>query len=241
MFFKNSTHMMLITILSTVFFCTTTQAIADNERRYITVTGKGKISATPDIAWVLSGVSTHAKTASEALNKNNNLMQGVIQVLRDAKIKDKNIQTSGFNVHPVYDYPKNSTPPKLTSYRVSNTVTVKIIDIDKLGELLDKLVSSGSNKISGIRLGFDNNMELLNEARKNAIANARNKAQLYAQAADVNVGNVVSINELNTRLPQPVYRHAEMDRAKMMASSVPVIRGEQDISTSVTVVYELKN
>ena len=77
--------------------------------------------------------------------------------------------------------------------------------------------------------------------KKNAIANARNKAQLYAQAADVNVGNVVSINELNTRLPQPVYRHAEMDRAKMMASSVPVLRGEQDISTSVTVVYELKN
>lgn len=241
MFFKNSLYLMLAIIFSVVFFSTTTQAIADSERRYITVTGKGKISATPDIAWVSSGVSTHAKTASEALIKNNNLMQAVIQVLINANIKDKNIQTSGFSVHPVYDYPKNSTSPKLTSYRVSNTVTVKITDIDKLGELLDKLVSSGSNKISGIRLGFDNNLELLNEARKNAIANAKSKAQLYAQAADVDLGNVVSISELDTRLPQPVYWHAEMGQTKMMARPVPVMKGEQDISTSVTVVYELKN
>ena len=87
---------MLTIIVSVVLFCITTQAIADSERKYITVTGKGKISAIPDIAWVSSGVSTHAKTASEALTKNSNLMQAVIQVLRNANIKDKNIQTSGF-------------------------------------------------------------------------------------------------------------------------------------------------
>ena len=90
-------------------------------------------------------------------------------------------------------------------------------------------------------MGFDNNLELLNEARKNAIANAKSKAQLYAQAADVDLGNVVSISELDTRLPQPVYWHAEMGQTKMMARPVPVMKGEQDISTSVTVVYELKN
>jgi hypothetical protein len=242
MFFKNSKQVVLSTF-AVMILSTTTLAMAENVNRYITVTGKGKVSAVPDTAWVTSGVNTQAKTAAEALNKNTNLMKAVIEVFKDFDIKDKNIQTSGFNVHPVYDYSKDSRPPKLIGYRVSNSVTVKITDINKLGELLDKLVSSGSNQISGIRFGFDDNKALLDEARKDAIANTRKKAQLYAQAAGVDVGDVVSINELGTRLPRPIYRRTEMDQAKMMASSgsVPVMSGEQNISASVTVVYELKD
>jgi uncharacterized protein YggE len=243
MFFKNSEQVVLSTLLAVMILSTTTLAMAENVNRYITVTGKGEVSAVPDTAWVTSGVNTQAKTAAEALNKNTNLMKAVIGVFKDSDIKDKNIQTSGFNVHPVYDYSKDSSPPKLTGYRVSNSVTVKITDINKLGELLDKLVSSGSNQISGIRFGFDDNKALLDEARKDAIANTRKKAQLYAQAAGVDVGDVVSINELGTRLPRLVYRRTEMDQAKMMTSSgsVPVMSGEQSISASVTVVYELKD
>ncbi len=242
MFFKNSKQVVLSTF-AVMILSTTTLAMAENVNRYITVTGKGKVSAVPDTTWVTSGVNTQAKTAAEALNKNTNLMKAVIEVFKDSDIKDKNIQTSGFNVHPVYDYSKDSSPPKLTGYRVSNSVTVKITDINKLGELLDRLVSSGSNQISGIRFGFDDNKALLDEARKDAIANTRKKAQLYAQAAGVDVGAVVSINELSTRLPRPVYRRTEMDQAKMMTSSgsVPVMSGEQSISASVTVVYELKD
>jgi hypothetical protein len=243
MFFKNSKQLVVTTLLVVMILSTTTQVMAENVNRYITVTGKGEVSAVPDTAWVTSGVNTQAKTAAEALNKNTNLMKKVIEVFKDTDIKDKNIQTSGFNVHPIYDYSKDSRPPKLIGYRVSNSVTVKITDINKLGELLDKLVSSGSNQISGIRFGFDDNKTLLDEARKGAIANTRKKAQLYAQAAGVDVGDVVSINELGTKLPRPIYRRTEMDQAKMMASSgsVPVMSGEQNISASVTVVYELKD
>jgi uncharacterized protein YggE len=245
MFFKNSVPTFLIIILSLMIVSPITWA-ADNEKRYITVTGHGKISAIPDTAWVSGGVHTQAKTATEALNNNNNLMEALIEVLKNANIRNKNIQTSGFNVHPIYDYSKGSghrkpVSPKITGYRVSNSVTIKIIDTDKLGKLLDKLVSSGSNQISGIRFGFNDSQELLDEARKLAITDAGKKAKLYAQTADVDAGNIISISELGARLPQPVHRLTEMRQTKIMsdASTVPVVKGEQDISASVNVVYEL--
>jgi uncharacterized protein YggE len=235
----------LIIILNLMIVTPTTWA-ADNEKRYITVTGHGKISAIPDTAWLSSGVYTQAKTATEALNNNNNLMEAVIEVLKDANIKNKNIQTSGFNVYPIYDHSKGSghrkpNSPKITGYRVSNSVTIKIINTDKLGKLLDKLVGSGSNQISGVRLGFNDSQELLDEARKLAIIDAEKKAKLYAKTAGIDVGNIISISELGARLPRPVYRHTEMRQAKLMsdAGTVPVASGEQDISASVNVVYEL--
>ena len=219
---------------------------ADSEKRYITVTGHGKVSAIPDTAWVSGGVHTQAKTATEALNNNNNLMEAVIKVLKNANIKTKNIQTSGFNVYPIYDHSKRSdhrkpNSPKITGYRVSNSVTIKIIDTDKLGKLLDKLVSSGSNQISGIRFGINDSRELLDEARKLAITDAEKKAKLYAKTAGIDVGNIISISEFGARLPQPVNRFTEMRQAKIMsdAGTVPVVSGEQDISASINVVYEL--
>lgn len=219
---------------------------AESENRLITVTGHGKISAIPDSAWVSSGVHTQAKTASEALNNNNNLMNAVMEVLKKAKIKNKNIRTSGFNVHPVYDYSKKSgyrktNSQKITGYKVTNTVTIKVTDTDKLGKLLDELINSGSNQISGIRFGFNDSEEILDRARKLAIRNARKKAELYAQTAGIKIGNIVSISELGTRLPQPVYRFTEMHQARITsdAGTVPVSSGEQNISASIKVEYEI--
>ena len=242
MFLKNTRQIVLASLFGVMVMVISSQTMAEVENRYITVQGHGETSAPPDTAWVSSGVNTQADTADEALKQNNSLMQEVIDVFKDADIDDKNIQTSGFNVHPVYDYSRNTSPPKLTGYQVSNSVTVKLTDLDRLGELLDDVVNAGSNQISGIRFGFDDNEALLDEARKNAIANALKKAQLYAQAADVEVGDVVSISEMQINFPQPVYHRAEMAQAKMMdAGSVPVMSGEQEISASVNVVYELEN
>jgi uncharacterized protein YggE len=243
--FKNSVSTFLIITLNFMIVSPIIWA-ADNEKRYITVTGHGKVSAIPDTAWVSGGVHTQAKTAAEALNNNNNLMEAVIKALKNINIRNKDIQTSGFNIHPIYDHSKGPgyrkpNSPKITSYRVANSVVIKIIDTDKLGKLLDKLVTSGSNQISGVRFGFNNNQELLDEARKLAITDARKKANLYAKTAGVDVGNIISISELGTRLPQPVYRLTHLSKANIMSdsSTVPVVNGEQDISASVNLVYEL--
>ena len=242
---KNSVPTFSIIFLSLIIVSTMTWA-ADSKKRYITVVGHGKISAIPDTAWLSGGVHTQAKTATEALNNNNNLMEAVIKVLKNSNIRNQNIQTSGFNIHPIYDHSRGSgnrkpDSPKITGYRVANSITIKIIDTDKLGKLLDKLVDSGSNRISGIRFGFNDNQKLLNEARKLAITDAGEKAELYAKTAGVDVGNIISISELGARLPQPIYSPTEMRQAKIMsdANTVPVVNGEQDISASVNLVYEL--
>ena len=229
------------TLVIMISFFGVSIAMADDKGRYITVSGKGEVSAAPDTAWISSGVNTKAKTAAEALKENNKLMEQVIDVFLDADIDPKNIQTSGFNVHPVYDYSRDNKPPKLAGYQVTNNVTVKVTNLKKLGDLLDDVVESGSNQISGIRFGFADDEALLDQAREAAIANARNKAKLYAEAANVDVGDVISISETGVRLPQPVYHRAESAQAKMMDSSVPVMGGEQEISASVTVVYVLED
>ena len=241
MYLLSTSKRLLILLMAISILSLTSVAMAESDHRYITVTGKGEVSAAPDTVWITSGVNTQASTAAQALDDNNELMQDMLGVFKDADIEEKNIQTSGFNVSPIYDYSTNSRPPKLTGYQVNNSITAKLTQLDKLGELLDEIVSAGSNQISGIRFGFDDDEELLDQARKFAMANAMKKAQLYAEEADAKVGDVVSISESSARLPTPVYQRAEMPQAKMMdAGSVPIMKGEQALSTTITVVYELK-
>lgn len=223
-------------------FAASTIAVAETEDRYITVTGQGEVYAVPDTAWITSGVNTQAATADSALDDNNKLIQQMLDVLDDADIEEKDIQTSGFNIHPIYDYGANSNPPKLSGYQVSNSVTAKLTDLEKLGDLLDAIVKAGSNQVSGIQFGFNNDEALLDQARTNAVAHALKKAQLYAKAVDADVGDVVSITETGANLPVPIYYRAEMAQAKAMdAGSVPVMKGEQKLAASVTVVYVLEN
>lgn len=219
-----------------------TAAMADTENRYITVSGEGEVSAVPDTAWVTSGVNTQAGTAAQALSENNKLMQEMLDVFKDADIEEKHIQTTGFNIHPVYDYSANSNPPKLTGYQVSNSITAKLTELEELGQLLDDIVNAGSNQVSGIQFGFDNDEQLLDQARQNAMTDAMRKAQLYADAVDAKVGDVVSISETGAVLPAPAYRLAEVAQASRMdAGSVPVMKGEKELTATVTVVYELDN
>jgi len=229
-------------LLGLLIITVSTVTMAETENRFITVTGEGEVSAVPDTAWVTSGVNTQASTAAKALSDNNKLMQEMLEVFSDADIDEKHIQTAGFNIHPIYDYGANPNPPRLNGYQVSNSITAKLTDLDKLGELLDDIVNAGSNQVSGIQFGFNNDEELLDQARQNAMANAMKKARLYAKAVDAEVGDVVSISETGAILPAPVFRHAEMAQSKIMDSgSVPVMKGEQELIATVTVVYELDN
>ncbi len=145
-----------IGLLGIIIITASTAAMAESVNRFITVTGVGKVSAVPDTAWITSGVNTQASTAEQALAENNKLMQEMLDVFKDADIEEKNIQTAGFNIHPIYDYGANSNPPKLSGYQVSNSITAKLTELDQLGELLDDIVNAGSNQVSGIQSGLKN-------------------------------------------------------------------------------------
>ncbi len=210
--------------------------------RTISVSGQGKATAPPNMATIRSGVVTQAKTAQDALSANNRAMETIMKVLKEKGIENKDIQTSGFNVTPEYP-PYNRGKPQsreIKGYRVSNNVAVKVRNLSRLGEILDALVRAGSNQISGVSFGISDPSGLMNDARKRAIDDARGRAMLYAQAAGVRVGRVITISEQSIRPPQPMFQ-ARMAMADMASSSVPIATGEQEVSANINMMFEINN
>ena len=216
-------------------------ALADGGRmpRIISLSGHGEVRSAPDVAFVTSGVTTQGATAAEALAANTKAMTDLFAALKGAGIEDKDIQTSNFSVQPRYDY-GNGQAPKLAGYDVSNNVSIKLKKVDTLGALLDKLVQSGSNQITGVSFDVSKPDEAMDEARKLATQDATRKAKLYAQAMGIELGAVMQISETSAGAPPPVpfVRGAAMMKAD--SAPVPVAAGEQTIAADVNVIWEIK-
>lgn len=215
----------------------------DKTKGTISLAGEGKVNAQPDIAYITSGVIAIAKTAQEALSQNSSSMAQLVDVLKSAGIEDRDIQSSNFNISPQYAYNNNSAnnqPPKIANYRVSNNVTIIVRDIDNLGNIIDQAVSVGANSINSVSFGVDDPSDLLNEARKLAMASAIAKAQLYAKAANVSLGKIKVISESSGFMPPPF--PMEMSRVAMAqdSASTPMQSGELTFRTSVSVSWELE-
>jgi uncharacterized protein YggE len=162
-------------------------------------------------------------------------MGKVLQALKGAGIDEKDIQTSRLSLQP--QYPANRPgPPAIFSYRASNRVTIRLRDIAKVASVIDVLVGSGANEIGGINFLVSQASKLLDDARENAVADARRKAEIYARAAGVTLGEPLSISE--EAAPTPVFR------GKMavggMAASAPVAQGEETLSVSVNVSWAIR-
>lgn len=208
--------------------------------RLISVSGLGEVKTRPDMATISSGVVSEAATAKEALAKNNAAMAAVIAALKNAGVAEDDIQTSDFSVSPKYPpyQPNQTTAPRIVGYTVSNQVTAKVKDLAKLGGILDTLVQSGSNQINGIAFGVDEPKAQLDEARKKAVADARARAELYAEAAGVSLGKVIQIAESTAVMPPvPMYRR---EAAMAADSSVPIAAGTQTVSATVSITFEIQ-
>ncbi|MDE0939445.1 MAG: SIMPL domain-containing protein [Pirellulales bacterium] len=217
---------------------------AEKPPRTITVAGEGKVKTKPDTASISAGVVTEADTAREALDKNTERMQQVMQGLLEAGISQDDLQTSQFSVSPVYSRlsRKAGAPrvdPKIVSYRVTNTATAIIRDLTKIGGVLDKVIKLGANSVSGPSFFVDKPGPLLDEAREKAVADALRKARLLAKAAEVKLGAIQTIREGGGYAPQP----RRMNRAMAMdmeAKSVPIAAGSQEIRATVNIVLTIE-
>lgn len=209
---------------------------AEESHGVISVTGEGQVAAVPDMATLTLGVMVNGDTAKAALDANSAALAAAIKRLKDAGIEDRDIQTSGLSLGPIYDYSSsNGSPQAVLGYSASNMVTVRVRALDSVGAVLDAAVTDGANTLNGISFGLADPVPSTDEARKAAVVDARHKAELYAAAAGVKVGKVVSINENGGYAPP-------MMRAEAMAGksdAVPVQAGELSIGASVTVTFEL--
>lgn len=211
----------------------------------VTIEGRGEVRAAPDMATINSGVTTQGTTAREALDANTQAMTELIDTLKGAGIDARDIQTSGFSVSPNYVYSDArdengyTLPPRINGYQVSNSVTVVIRDLEDLGTILDKSVTVGANTVNGVSFSVADPTELLDEARKAAFADARRKAELYANVAGAKLGELESISEqANYGAPMPYPMYA---RAEVAAAPVPVEAGEMTFAVTVTVEWDLDN
>jgi len=211
----------------------------------ITIEGRGEVTAVPDMAQINSGVTTQGTTAREALDANSAAMAELIAELKATGIEARDIQTSGFTVAPNYVYTDErdangyTQPPKINGYQVSNTVTVTVRALDKLGAILDKSVTIGANTVNGVTFGVADPSALYDDARKAAFADAREKAELYATAAGATLQDIESISEAQGfNAPQPVAMYSM--RAEAAAADVPVEGGELAFSINVSVQWDLE-
>src|ERR1700716_4076552 len=201
----------------------------------ISVTGEATVSVPPDLAEIDGGVTSEAKTAREASEANNAAMGKVLQALKGAGIEEKDIQTARLSLHP-QSAPNRSGPSAIAGYRASNRVTIRVRDVTKVANVIDTLVGAGANEIGGIHFVVSQASKLLDEAREKAVGDARRKAEIYAKAAGVTLGEPLGISEEGSA-PGPLFRGKV---AAPMAITAPVAPGEETLSVTVSVSWAIK-
>jgi len=206
--------------------------------RTITVSGEGEARAAPDEAHLRAGVVTQARKAAEALAANTRAMNQVFATLKQLGIPDKSIQTSGFNVSPQYASDRNGdTTQAISGYQVSNEVDVTIDDLGRLGAVLDALVASGANSLGSMDFTLRDPKPLMAQARGAAMKDAEARAQTYAAAGGFRLGPILNVSEGGADMQRPIMNTAPMMR---MAAAVPVANGENTLSVSVNVTFEIR-
>jgi uncharacterized protein len=214
-------------------------AHADDATPHIlTVSGQGEVRAVPDQAQLSAGVVTEGKTAAAALAANSRAMNAVFAAIRKLGVPEKSIQTSNFEITPQYtsDRNDNTDAQRIVGYQASNQVTVILDDVSKVGPTLDALVASGANQANSIAFGMRDNKALLEQARAEAVKDAAAHAQTLAKAAGVTLGPILSIQEDGGMRPISVTAMTMEARA----APTPIAAGEQSMSASVTITWEIK-
>ncbi|MCC6303878.1 MAG: SIMPL domain-containing protein [Rhodobacteraceae bacterium] len=202
----------------------------------ISVTGEGRVTATPDLALVSVGVVTEGPEAAAALAENSARLAEVMGLVAAAGIAPRDVQTSGLSLAPVYDYERRRPDgqPRILGYQVSNTVTIRVRALEGLGTLLDAVVRGGANQLNGLSFSVSDPEAALAGARLAAARDARARAATLAEGLGVTLGPVLSVVENSVQAgPQPEFRAL----AAAADGAVPVAAGEVDLAVSVSVEF----
>ncbi len=209
--------------------------------RTIQVTGSGTVVGDPDMATLNLGVSAEKETVAEAREAAASAMTDVIESLKGNAVAEKDIQTQAFSIHPQYNYTDSGRV--LRGYRVDNTVTAKVRELDTLSQVIDDAAEAGGDivVVNTIQFMIEDSTALQTQARGLAVKNAEAKAQTLAQASSVSLGKPVSIIETTQAASPPIaYAEAASLAADSARTSTPIESGELAVSVNVTVVYEIE-
>lgn len=202
----------------------------------LTLTGEGIVAMAPDMATVTLGAVAENPEAAIAMAELRERMSEIMAQVEAAGIEERDVQTSGLSLSPRWkgDYRK-SEAPGIETFVAASQIVLRIRDLDALGPLIDKLIADGANEFRGLQFGLQAPQPAQDDARRAAVAEARRKAELYAEAAGVTLGPILSIDEHGG--VQPRMMRAEM--ASMAGDSMPIAAGELEVRASVGVTWAL--
>ena len=201
----------------------------------ITVSANGKVTVVPDVARVNLGVTITRSSVKAARAAGAQSMTGIIAAIKALGVADADIQTTSLSLYPQYG---GGSTPKVVGYQISEQIQVTVRDLDKAGDVVDAATAKGATDVNGISFELADPVKALNDARAAAVAAARTSAQAMAGAAKVSLGAVVSITDATP--PSPIfYGYGALKSAGAADLATPVQPGTQDLSASVTVVFEI--
>ena len=213
--------------------------LPQNQPQQISVSAQGKAYVKPDIATVSFGVNTQAQKSQDAVNKNNEAMNKIIQSVKESGVEEKDIKTTSYNLYPSYDYTQFGRV--FNGYSLDQQIQVKIRDFSKISNILDRATASGATTVGDLQFTVDD-MDLVKaQARKEAIEKAKQKAMALVGQAGLKLGKLVNVYENDASPDYPVaygFGGADMERTTTIAPEVQT--GQQEISVGVTLIYQVK-
>lgn len=216
----------------------TTVLPADQEAPGLSTAGTGSAFGAPDVAILNLGVQAEAATVGQARDQASQAMQAIRDDLTNRGVADEDIQTSRFSVQPRYDSGPDR-PSAIIGYTVENILTVKIREIDDTGAIIDGAVEAGGDltRIDSLSFTIDDPTDLENQARTEAVAEARAKAETLADAAGVTLGEPRSIAESGG--PRPIFAEGALDAAQEFDETI-IETGELEVQVEVQIVWGIE-
>lgn len=231
---------MLFALLLSACAATAPGAGSQSHARTLSVSGSGEAFLSPDIAYINVGVHTEAATAAEAVADNNAQTEELIQALIDFGIAAEDIRTTNFSIWPMDEFdPVTGRPTGEKTYAADNTVYVTVRELDGLGDLLDAAVTAGANTVNSIQFDVADKDDALQQARAEAVEDAREQAQAIAQAAGLSLGEIQSISFIDPQ-PYPIFDGRGGGGGAAAEAAVPIQPGQLTFTVTVHVTYVLQ-
>lgn len=202
------------------------------------VTGEGKVTTKPDIASVTAGISSQAQSVKVAQDQINSVINKVTQALKQAGVNPKDIQTSNYNISPIYDYTASSQ--RITGYSANTNILIKVRNLDNVNMVIDTAVSNGANQISGVAFDVDDKTKSRNEARQKAVDEAKKKAVEASKIAGFKLGRIINYSEDFQGLPRPMPMAAGALNKAVGGVPTQIEPGSSEITVNVTLSYEIE-
>jgi len=227
---------LLLVIISSNFAISQSRGM---EKNTLQVSGKGQITAIPDVANIIIAVETTKKTASDAVKENAEKMNMVMSEIKSKIGKDDKLSTSGYSLSPIYSYDDKIGRSSLTGYTVSNSILIRIKNLKEVGNLIDSATQVGANRIDSLSFDTDKRDEYRKQALVKAVQDARETADIVSNAAGVSIVKILQISP-SYDTPIPIYKDFAVAREAAAPAPTQIEPGELVINATVNIVFEIK-